>query len=416
MLKEEFKTYIKYFSVLLKWGILSAIIGCLGGVIGSTFHLCIDYVTELRAEHNFLLYLLPVGGLLIAGMYQLSSKKGKIDTNRVIESIREEKDIPLVMIPLIYVSTIITHMFGGSAGREGAALQLGGSIGYNMGRLLKIDRKSMHIIIMAGMAAVFSALFGTPVTAAVFSIEVATVGVFYYAGLIPCVISAVTAFMISKVFSLEGVRFTGIVIESLTITSILKVTALAVLCALVSVLFCFCIKKCEHFMNKFLKNVFLRAFVGGTVIVLLSVVLGTQDYNGAGMEVISRAIGGEANVEAFLLKIIFTAITIAAGFKGGEIVPAFFIGSTFACVAGPFLGLSPSFAAAIGLIALFCGVVNCPIASIILSIEIFGSNGLIFFALACGVSYLMSGSFGLYEKQKIIYSKLDDTYFNTYTK
>ncbi len=415
MLNNKLKSFAE-LAVLIKWGILSAIVGCIGGVIGSTFHICIDLVTELRFEYSFLLYLLPIGGLLIAGIYQLASKKGVIDTNRVIESIREDKDIPLVMIPLIYLSTIITHMLGGSAGREGAALQLGGSIGYNTGKLLKLDRKSMHIIVMAGMSAVFSALFGTPVTAAFFSIEVATVGVFHYAGLIPCVISAVTAFLISKLFGLEGVKFLGIVMQSLTITSILKVIALAVLCAFVSILFCFSIKKCEHIMDKYIKNAFLRAFVGGAVIVLLSVVLGTQDYNGAGMHVINKAIGGSANIEAFLLKIIFTAITIAAGFKGGEIVPAFFIGSTFACVAGPVLGLEASFAAAIGLVSLFCGVVNCPIASVILSIELFGAEGLIFFAIACAVSYLMSGSFGLYKKQKIMYSKLDDTYFDEYAK
>ena len=134
------------------------------------------------------------------------------------------------------------------------------------------------------------------------------------------------------------------------------------------------------------------------------------------MSVINQAISGEANVEAFLLKIIFTAITISAGFKGGEIVPAFFIGATFACVTGPFLGLNPSFAAAIGFVALFCSVVNCPIASIILSIEVFGTDGLMFFAIVCGVSYLMSGSFGLYKEQKIMYSKFDDTYFDEYTK
>ena len=416
MLKQNFKTALKYLIVLIKWGILSTVVGCIGGVIGSTFHVCIDYVTELRGEYKYLLYFLPIGGLLIAGMYKLFSKKGVIDTNRVIESIREDKDVPLIMIPLIYISTIITHMLGGSAGREGAALQLGGSIGYNTGKLLKLDSKSMHIIIMAGMASVFSALFGTPVTAAVFSIEVVTVGVFYYAGLIPCVISSITAFIISNLFGLEGISFPEVVVESLTFISILKVIALAVLCAFVSILFCFSIKKCEQLMDKFIRNIFIRAFVGGAVIVILSLVLKTSDYNGTGMSVISRAISGEANVEAFLLKIIFTSLTISAGFKGGEIVPAFFIGATFACVTGPVLGLNPSFAAAIGFVALFCSVVNCPIASIILSIEVFGTDGLMFFAIVCGVSYLMSGSFGLYKEQKIMYSKFDDTYFDEYTK
>lgn len=416
MLKENLKKSFGYLIVLAKWVILSVIVGCIGGIVGSTFHILIDKATELRGEYQFILYFLPLGGLLIALLYRLAKNKGAIDTNRVIESARENKEIPLIMVPLIYVSTIITHLLGGSAGREGAALQLGGSIGYNTGKLLRLDKKNMHIVIMTGMAAVFSALFGTPVTAAVFSVEVITVGAFYYASFVPCVISGVTAYMISGFFGLEGVRFLNVTVENLTVLSISKVLVLAVLCAVLSIVFCVSIKKCEHTMEKFLKNSYIRAFIGGLGIVILSVLLRTYDYNGAGMDVITRAINGDAKTEAFILKIIFTAITIAAGFKGGEIVPAFFVGSTFGCVVAPLLGLDPSFAAAIGFVALFCGVVNCPVASIILSIEIFGADGLIFFAIACAVSYLMSGSFGLYKKQKILYSKFDDVYIDEFTK
>ena len=160
----------------------------------------------------------------------------------------------------------------------------------------------------------------------------------------------------------------------------------------------------------------MRAFAGGSIIVLSTILLGTYDYNGAGMNVIERAMQGEANPEAFLIKIIFTAITISAGFKGGEIVPAFFIGSTFGCVMGNLLGLNPAIAAAIGFVSVFCGVVNCPIASIVLSLEVFGEEGLIFFALACSISYMMSGCFGLYKSQKIVYSKLDDDYIDITTR
>ena len=196
----------------------------------------------------------------------------------------------------------------------------------------------------------------------------------------------------------------------------LKVVILAVLCAAISILFCVAIKKCEHGMEKLIRNNYLRAAAGGAVIVLLTLVVRTHDYNGAGMEVISRAISGEARPEAFILKIIFTAITISAGFKGGEIVPAFFIGSTFGCVCGSLLGLDPGFAAAIGFVALFCGVVNCPVASMMLSLEVFGAEGIIFFAVVCGVSYMMSGYSGLYKSQKIVYSKLSDEYIDANTK
>ncbi len=416
MIKTKLKFMLYSSGVFLKWLTVAAVLGIIGGTLGSIFHFCIDKVTELRMEYGALLYLLPFGGLVIAAIYHLFSSKGKIDTNRVIESVRENKNIPLVMIPLIFLSTVITHMFGGSAGREGAALQLGGSIGYNLGKTLKLDEKGMSIIVVAGMSSVFSALFGTPITAAVFSLEVVTVGVFHYAGLLPCIVSSVTAYMISKVFGFGGVAFLGVVIEEFALDSFAKVAVLAVLCALVSILFCTSIKKCEEVMNKLFKNNYSRVFVGGTVIVLLTILLGIRDYNGTGMEIIARAIGGETDSFAFVLKIIFTAITIAAGFRGGEIVPAFFIGSTFGCAIAPIIGLEPSFAAAVGFVALFCGVVNCPIASVILSIEVFGTQGLLFFAFASAISYLMSGNYGLYHSQKLLYSKIDDEYIDAYAK
>lgn len=411
-LKENFGCCIDYIKTFLKWMVISIIVGAVGGVIGSVFHLCIDFVTEKRIENDFMICLLPVGGLLIATMYHLFASNGKIDTNRVIESVREDAKIPLVMLPLIFVSTVITHGLGGSAGREGAALQLGGSIGYNLGRLFKLSKNNIHTIIMVGMSSVFAALFGTPITAAIFSLEVINVGFFRYASLLPCLISSATAYLISKQFGLSGVSYLEIVPEKMYVSSFFNIAILAILCALVSILFCVAIAKSEKIMKKFIKNQYIRAFAGGCIIVALTLLLRTRDYNGAGMDVIERAMSGDARWEAFIIKIFFTAITISVGFKGGEIVPAFFIGSTFGCAVAPILGLDPSFAAAIGFVTLFCSVVNCPLASIMLSIEVFGTDGILYFALACGISYMMSGRFGLYKSQKIVYSKLNDEYIN----
>lgn len=415
-IKLNLKGLLKYVEAFFKWIIISILVGVAGGVLGSVFHKSIDFVTELRIQNSFLIYILPVGGLFIAVIYYLFSSKGRIDTNRVIESVRKDKDIPIVMLPLIFISTVVTHMLGGSAGREGAALQLGGSVGYNTGKLLKLRKNDMHIIVMSGMSSVFAALFGTPLTAAIFSLEVTSVGTFHYAGLLPCVISSVTAAQIAEKFSLHPVQFRGIEFGSVSGKLILQVIFVAVICAVVSILFCMTIKKSEHLMDKLLKNSFLRAFAGGLIIVILTIVAGNRDYNGAGMDVIERAMSGEAVPWAFLLKILFTAITISAGFKGGEIVPAFFIGSTLGCVTAPLVGLSPVLGAAIGFVALFCGVVNCPIASIMLSLEVFGDDGILLFALASAVSYMMSGYFGLYDSQKILYSKIDDEYIDVHTK
>lgn len=414
-LKNIFNNPVKYLTTLLKWCIVSSLVGIIGGTIGSIFHLSIDYVTELRGEWSWLIYLLPVGGLIITFLYSLSEKYGAMDTNRVFEAVKTDEKVPFVMAPLIFISTVITHLLGGSAGREGAALQLGGSIGGTVGKAFRLNNKDMHIVVMAGMSGVFAALFGTPVTAIIFAIEVVAVGVMYTAALVPCAISALVASQIALAFGLSPVKFADVIFPAISYGVVLKTALLAVLCALVSILFCVSIKKCEHLMERYIPNKYIRTVTGGALIILLTVISGCSDYNGAGMNIITNAIAGNAKPEAFLLKILFTAITISAGFKGGEIVPAFFIGSTFGCFAGGLLGLEAGYAAAVGFVAVFCGVVNCPIASAMLAMEVFGGNSMLLFVLVCGLSYMMSGYFSLYKSQKIIYSKLEDKLINSST-
>jgi len=414
--KYSFDFSYKYFLSLIKWILLGTIVGAFSGVIGSVFHLSIDYATELREQNPLYLLLLPFAGLFIVGIYHIFKKKGNIDTNRVIESVEGSKNVPLIMAPLIFISTVLTHLCGGSAGREGAALQLGGSIGYNLGKLFKLNKNNLHIIVMCGMSGVFAALFGTPLTATVFALEVATVGIIHYIGFLPCIISSIIAYIISLKFGISPVHFENIAIIDLSAQSIIKITVLSLLCALVSILFCMTIKGFEKASKKIFPNSYIKAAVGGIIIIILTFLLKTHEYNGAGMDTVRAAINGIAKPEAFILKIIFTAITISAGFRGGEIVPAFFIGSTFGCVIGPLLGINAGFSAAIGFVSLFCGVVNCPLASLILSVEVFGSEGLLFFAIACAVSYMMSGCFGLYHSQRIVYSKINDELININTK
>ncbi len=411
-LKNRIVNSLSYCKVLIKWLLIATVVGIFGGVIGSIFHICIDYVTEYRTEYPILIYFLPLGAVLIAFLYHLVKNAGQLDTNRVLNSVKGDERVPTVMAPLIFVSTVITHLLGGSAGREGAALQLGGSIGYRLGKIFRLNEQDLHLVVMAGMSAVFSALFGTPLTALFFSLEVTTVGIIQYSGLIPCAISSLAASMIAKLFGLFPVHFSGISFPALSVITVGKVLLLALLCALVGILFYTAIHKCEHLGHRFLPNPYLRGLTGGLLIVLLTVLLKTYDYNGAGMDVITNAMSGQAKPEAFLLKIIFTAITIAAGLKGGEIVPAFFVGSTFGCIAGGLLGLNPGFGAAIGFIALFCSAVNCPVASLFLSFEVFGGEALLLFALACGVSYMMSGYGGLYKSQTFKCSKLEAKYLD----
>ncbi len=413
IIKRNSKTAFNYILAILKWIAVSAVVGAVGGAVGVAFHISVEKVTELRTEHEWIVFLLPVGGLAIAGLYKLL-KMEKLGTDNVIESIRTEKSVPFLLAPLIFVSTVITHLFGGSAGREGAALQLGGSIGAQVGRIVRFDEKDMHLATLCGMSAVFSALFGTPLTAALFALEVISVGVVYYSGIIPCLTASLVAFKIALLCKVPPVRFSIGEITPLGFSSLWRVVVLSALCAALSIGFCLIMNFSHKGSAKLIKNPFLRAFVGGALVIVLTLIFG-RDYNGAGMNIIENAMNGQAQPFAFLLKIVFTAVTIGFGFKGGEIVPTFFIGSTFGCVVGSLLGLDPGFAAAIGLVSLFCGAVNCPIASIFLSIELFGSGGIIYFAVACAVSFALSGYFGLYSSQKILYSKTRAEFINILT-
>ena len=392
---------------------MGILIGVIIGVIGAAFADCVTWVTDFRITHSFIVLGLPLAGVLIVALYHMAGIKKSYGTNLVLMSVHTDDSIPFAMAPLIFISTVLTHLFGGSAGREGAALQLGGSISQNLARHMGFDRGGQRILTMCGMSACFAALFGTPMTAAIFAMEVISVGIMHYSALVPCAISSITASYISTFLGVTPEHFnvTGIPI-SFTISDSIRVFVLAALCGVVSILFCLILKYTSAFYAKSFKNPYWRAVCGGVLVAVFAMILHSQDYLGAGMSVITRAFAGEAVPLAFLLKMIFTAITLEAGFKGGEIVPTFFIGATFGCVAGGILGLNPSFGAAIGMISLFCGVTNCPIAALFLSLELFGSGGLLWYFLATAISYMLSGYFSLYSKQKIMYSKVSPEFID----
>lgn len=406
----------QYICSFFKWLLFSLVTGAIGGLVGVMFRICVDYVTGVRENNYYLFCLLPVGGLVIAFLYRITKLNGIGDTNLIITSVRSDKKLPLILAPVIFISTVITQLFGGSAGREGAALQLGGCIGNNIGKVFHLNEKDLHIATMCGMSGLFSALFGTPLTATVFAMEVISVGIFYYSAFFPCIVSALCAYGITWVFKLKEVSFSFDAVPNTDILSILKVSVLGISCAVVSIVFCLSLKYTHKYAVKFFKNEYLRIFVGGAVIVVLTLILGTR-YNGTGISQINSAIeNGECLPYDFILKIVFTAITIGFGYKGGEIIPTFFIGATLGSLLGPLLGLPAGFCAAVCLVAMFCGVVNCPIASLVLSVELFSSNGIVLFAVAICLSFMLSGYYGLYTGQKIMYSKRRARFVNRNTK
>lgn len=401
--------------VSLKWIIFAIIVGAIVGLCGTAFYFALSLVTVLRTQNTWLIFLLPLGGLGIVAMYRFLHNEKDTGTNLVISAIHSDDELPLRMAPLIFVSTLITHLFGGSAGREGAALQMGGSIGNALGKLFRFDDKDKHVMIMCGMSAAFSALFGTPMAAAILPMEMVSVGVMYYIALVPCVISSLVAHGIAYSFGVSNEMFIIRSIPKFGIITSIEISVLAILCALVSILFCVLLHKSEDLYKRFFSNPYIRVIAGGCIIIVLTLLVGNQDYNGTGINIIEHCINGTVRPEAFLLKMIFTALTLGAGYKGGEIVPSFFTGAAFGCLFGNLLGFSPTLCTAVGMTAVFCGVTNCPITSLLISFELFGYDGMPYFLLATALSYMLSGYFGLYRSQKIVYSKYKTNYINKAT-
>ena len=402
-----------YVRTFIKWTAAAAVIGAACGLVGTLFHFGVHEVTAFRGTHPWVLYLLPLAGLVIVGFYKLTGTDG-LGTDDIIDAVHQGKLLPILLLPAIFFGTILTHLCGGSAGREGAALQMGGTIGQYLGRHFQLDDRDLRVATLAGMAAFFAALFGTPLAATVFAIMVISIGVIYHVALYPSLLAALVAYGVSIHLGVEPTRFAVSVPEQ-TVGMFVRVALLGVLCALVSILFCQVMHGAGHLMKR-IRNPWLRVVCGGAAIIVLTLIFGT-DYNGAGMEIVTAAVeqGTVAVPWAFLLKLIFTAITLAAGFKGGEVVPSFFVGATFGCAAAPLLGLPAGFGAAVGLAAVFCGVTNCPLASTLLAVELFGAEGLLYFALACCLSYMLSGYQGLYSSQTILYSKLKAQFINVHT-
>ena len=403
---------VRNIEVFIRWGIFSTFVGLTVGSFSTLFAFCLRKVTEFRTEFPQMIFLLPLAGVVIVFLYGVFQYKNDRGTNLVLSTIHAEAKLPFRMAPLIFVSTLITHLFGGSAGREGAALQLGGSIGQQLGKLFGFDEKDQRIVVMCGMSAAFSAVFGTPIAASIFAMEVVSVGVMYYAALVPCVFSALVASKFAvhmgigpNVFCLTGV-------PAFQLIPSLKIICLALCCAALSVLFCMALHGLGDIYRKHLKNPYVRVLFSSAVIILLTVILRTDDYMGAGGPVIERAIEGEVVPMAFFWKIVFTALTLEAGFKGGEIVPSFCVGATFGCLFGQLSGISPSVCAAVGMMSVFCGVTNCPITSMLIAFELFGYEAVPYFLLGISISYLLSGYYGLYHDQTIVYSKYKTEYIN----
>ncbi|MGN0343888.1 MAG: chloride channel protein [Lachnospiraceae bacterium] len=401
----------------IKWILIAIFTGLVVGAVGIAFAHAMSWATTMRVTYPRLLFCLPLAGVLIVSWYYLFKDKHDKGTNLVISAIHSGEEVPLRMAPLIFVATVLTHLCGGSAGREGAALQIGASIGNHIGKLFRFNENDKRVMIMCGMSACFSALFGTPMAAAIFSMEVISVGVMYYAALVPCVIASFVAHSLAAMCGVGWESFPVTNLPAFTVKSACIIAVLAILCAILSVVFCEILHRTTHFFRKYIRNHYVRTIVGGCLIITLTLIVGNREYNGAGMDVIARCFEtGVVFPGAFLLKMIFTAITLGTCYKGGEIVPTFYVGATFGCLFSMITGFYSPLCIAVGMGSLFCGVTNSPIASLLICFELFGYEGMPYYLLAIALSYMYSGYHGLYSSQKILYSKFKTAYIDRKAK
>lgn len=405
IIKEKGKLVWENIYEFLRWMALAVLTGLVVGGVGILFVKGLGFANQFRGGHPQIILALPLAGLLIVFLYRVSNYGDDKGTNLVLSTLQSKTQIPFRMAPLIFVSTILTHLFGGSAGREGAALQLGGSIGNQLGRWFRLDEDDKKMMVMCGMSAAFSAIFGTPLAAVIFAMEVSSIGMMQYAAFVPCMCSALVASSFALAMGCHAEAFAITETVGFSIKPVLLIVVLGILCAIISIVFCHVLHISGHWFKKHLVNPYIRVVVGSLVVIGLTILLRTDAYSGAGVNLIEEAFAGVAPKTAFLWKIIFTAITLGVGFKGGEIVPSFCIGATFGCLFGTLVGLPPSLCAAVAMVSVFCGVTNSPITSLLIGFEMFGFENMKFLLIGVAISYMLSGYSGLYSEQTIMYSK-----------
>lgn len=390
----------------IKWVIIGTIVGILTGIAATLFLMSLEKVTELRISYPWLLFLLPFGGGFVSFLYSKYGKNSLKGNNLILEKINESSGrIPFRMAPLVFLGTVITHLFGGSAGREGTGVQIGASISEGVGRLLRLDKIDNRIILMSGISSGFSSVFGTPLAGTVFGLEVAVLGTMNYEGLIPCFTAAVVGNIVTSALGVHHTHYKIMEVPDITYIIILKIVIIAIIFGLVSKFFSELTHKLKEIFSKLFQNAVIKSIAGGILIILLTYIVGRRDYLGLGIPLIENSFSGQSNHLDFIWKIIFTSLTLGTGFQGGEVTPLFVIGATLGNSLSGIFNISPSFLAALGLIGVFTGATNTPIASFILGIEMFGSQGILYMFMTCAVSYVFSGHTGIYTSQRIGKSK-----------
>lgn len=387
----------------VKWIFLGSIVGILSGCASAFFLTSLEFVTKQRIEHPWFLFLLPLGGAFVSFLYSKYGRDSSKGNNLILEQIHKgDGVIPLRMGFLVLIGTLISHLFGGSVGREGTAVQMGGSLSEWISRLFKVDKTDRRILLMSGISSGFGSVFGTPLAGTIFGMEVIALGTMRYEALIPCFTASFVGNLVtSNVWKIHHTHYPLITVPEPSVIVILKIIIASILFGLASILFCELTHGFKRLFMKYFKNPMIKSAVGGVVVIALVYIVGTRDYIGLGVPMILKSFHETVPNFAFFWKTLFTSLTLGAGFQGGEVTPLFFIGSTLGNTLSGILHLNPAFLGSLGFVAVFAGAANTPITCFILGIELFGGQGLIYYFMACIISYLFSGHHGIYTSQMI---------------
>lgn len=394
---------LQQFSLLhyfFKWLLLSLLIGVLSGCASAFFLISLEWVTNWRENHLWIIALLPLGGLLIGLLYHYYGTSVVKGNNLLLEELHSPKEvIPFKMAPLVLLGTLITHLFGGSAGREGTAVQMGGAIADQFTHLFRLTHSDRKILIIAGISGGFASVFGTPLAGAVFALEVMVLGRIRYQALFPAFLTAYAAHYTCLAWGIGHTLYEIPFVPDMSWLNFIYAIGLGIVFGLTAMLF----SKSVHFLTDAFKKTIayvpLRPFIGGIVIAMAIYLMGTTRYIGLGIPVIVDAFSAHLSWYDFLLKILFTAFTLGAGFKGGEVTPLFFIGAVLGNVLSFFVPFPVALLAGMGFVGVFSGATNTPLACIIMGMELFGFESSLYIAIACIVAYFFSGHSGIYTAQ-----------------
>jgi len=395
--------FLDFLKLATKWIVLGSAAGSLAGTASWIFLISLAWATETRLANPTLLYGLPLAGLFMGWIYYRFGSSAALGNNLVIDEVNSNRSqIPLRMAPLVLLGTLITHLCGGSAGREGTAIQMGASLADGLRRLLRLTADDRRLLLMAGISGGFGSVFGVPVAGFVFGMEVQGIGRIRYEGIIPCLVAALIGDWVARAWGTPHTHYPQLAAMPLDLLLVAKVGVAGIAFGLTSIGFVELTHGIKHLMSRLTTWTPLYPVIGGVAVIGLTWLVGTRDYLGLSLPLIADSVEGAHVIPwAFALKLLFTAVTLGTGYLGGEVTPLFVIGATLGATLASLLGVPVTLLAAIGMVAVFTGASNTPLACAIMGIELFGSGAMAYFVVGCVIAYLASGHRGIYMTQRI---------------